>query len=205
MAVRHQHVHAVGPAYPGGARTDALDRAVSAVQLDKVVDTDRPLRHQYPAADEVVDDVLRTETDADRDRAGRECKRGQRNAEQAEGGKDDEDEDGEEDDALQDIDDIRAQRGCRQPAAQQKPDKATCEVPDHQEQNDEHDLADMDGLSTRVGPQRRVPDSFYFVVHRPFSSLSCINACALRHFSSLSVSERAGIEDDVRPPPHRGA
>ncbi len=53
-----------------GADVDALDDAVLAIQLHPVADLDRPLDQQDEARDEVVDDGLQAEADADRQGAG---------------------------------------------------------------------------------------------------------------------------------------
>jgi len=63
LAVGHQHVHAIHAPDAGGAVTNAFNHAHVLVDFDKVVNTNRLFRHQDPAADEVVDDALGTETD----------------------------------------------------------------------------------------------------------------------------------------------
>ncbi len=63
---------------------DRFDRALDAAHLDRIADADRPLPHQDPAGNEVVDDVLRAKTDTDSHRARNEGESRKRNAEHAE-------------------------------------------------------------------------------------------------------------------------
>ena len=54
----------------GGAHADAAHEALLVADDDAVADLDRPLDQQDQARDEVVDDRLQAEADADRQRAG---------------------------------------------------------------------------------------------------------------------------------------
>ena len=51
-----------------GAGIDRLDTTQRAVNLQQVADANRTFAHQDPSADEVVDDVLRSKSDADGNR-----------------------------------------------------------------------------------------------------------------------------------------
>ena len=53
----------------GGAHADSLHDPHIAADLDPIADLDRPLDQQDQAGDEIVDDILETETDTDRQRA----------------------------------------------------------------------------------------------------------------------------------------
>ena len=58
--------------------SDALHVAVGLIHFDQVADLDRALREQDHTADEVCDDVLAAEADADRERTAEHGERRQR-------------------------------------------------------------------------------------------------------------------------------
>ena len=128
--------------------TDYLfDNTVSAVDLDKIADANRPLQHQYPAADEVVDDVLCTETHADRYRTGDKRKRGQRYAQQAERRHQDDEQNRVINDAAYGGDGVRADVGCVKPARDQPVGNFPGDVAEQQDKQHEHDLADKNAVA----------------------------------------------------------
>ena len=88
---------------------DNFDGAVGIVDFNKIANAYRPLGHQDPAADKVIDDVLCAEADADGNGTGRKGKRRQRDSQQAESRHGDEDYENEKCDSLQNVDDVRSQ------------------------------------------------------------------------------------------------
>ena len=75
MTVRNNYADTVHPFDTCGAGIDSLDATQVAVDLQQIADSDRPLPHQNPAADEVIDDILRAKANADSDCAGNEGER----------------------------------------------------------------------------------------------------------------------------------
>ena len=81
-----------------------------------------PLNFDSLITDEVIDDVLRAETDADGDRASRKRKRSQWDAEEAQRRQRDQQEEDEERDPLQDMNDVGPQRRVLEAPPQQVAD-----------------------------------------------------------------------------------
>ena len=73
-----------------GADTDASDLSGVGVNFDDVVDMDGPLKLQNQARDEIVDNVLHSEADADAKRSGQHGELVELNAADVNGGQEDE-------------------------------------------------------------------------------------------------------------------
>ena len=125
-------MYAVRAANACGPIPNSLNNALPVIDFDKVADTNGPLGHQDPAADEVVDDVLCTEANADGQSAGSEMEGRQRYAQKSERGKDDDNKDRKEHDALEDVDEIRPHLGVRKALAEQIADKSATQVAEKQ-------------------------------------------------------------------------
>ena len=70
LGVRHDQARAIEGLDLGGAHADAAHEALLVADDDAVADLDRPLDQQDQPRDEVVDDRLQAEADADRQGAG---------------------------------------------------------------------------------------------------------------------------------------
>ena len=51
---------------PGGPVTDALNDSAIVINFNKIANAHGPFRHQYPAADQIINDILSAKADTDR-------------------------------------------------------------------------------------------------------------------------------------------
>lgn len=83
--VGHEVFDAVEAADDGGAGVDFRDDPGNAIDFDDVADADFALEEEDDAGDEILDDGLRAEADADGKGTGEECEDGERDVEPAQG------------------------------------------------------------------------------------------------------------------------
>ena len=150
-------MHAVDPQNARRAITNALHDARAVVDLDEVVDPDGAFHQQYPAADEVVDNVLCAETDTDRDRAGNKRKRCQRHVEKRERRHDDDNQQRVENNALQQVGGVGPEFRLGQALLGEPFDEFADDVAGDQDEHDQHQLADDDSVAGDT-EQLEVPD-----------------------------------------------
>ncbi len=70
IGIRHDHRGAVEGRDFGRPHIDAADDAFLIADDDPIADADRPLPEKNESRDEIIDDRLQAEADADRERAG---------------------------------------------------------------------------------------------------------------------------------------
>lgn len=146
MAVRNKQVHAVGPADSGRPRIDGFDRSLRVADLKKITDPDRPLPHQDPAADEIVDDVLRAEANSDCNGTGYERERREWDVQKVQDRYKQYCDDADEVNTANQVNEIGIDV-LRGKFPDNKSFQPTCEeVADNKDENDQSSLADSNGL-----------------------------------------------------------
>ncbi len=121
---------------------DFLNCALGIAQFNIIANSDRALPHQNPTADEVVNDVLGTETNTDGNRAGNERERSQRNAEQIQRGDKYHDETQNHEPALHHLDKIRVDAAPFHHPAGYSHNPAHQQVANNNEPRNAHDLTE---------------------------------------------------------------
>ncbi len=157
QTVRHEQVHSVSTADARRPISDSLNDTLDRFKFDVIVNTDWTFSHQDPAADKIIDDVLRAKADANRYRAGREGKGSQWNSKQSQRRDDDEYKNREKHDSLDDMHDVGTQLGRCESSPNQKADEATAEIAESEQQENRDQLPYGNRLTIRRCRQHAYP------------------------------------------------